>query len=366
MHFHTKDGSLHTLADGYARPRNNFHLIRLFAAWLVIYGHSYPVTGHADEPDLLLRLVQIKFAGAIAVDMFFVISGFLIAASLERNRLTVYLGARVLRIFPAMAVCLLLSVFVLGPLLTTDPGYWQSPQTWAYLWKNLVLKRTEYFLPGVFGDLPSAAINGSLWTLPVEFRLYLVLAVLSLLGLFRRNRFNVLFVAIAVAAWFRYGGQPIKPSKLDLIWCSAFFMTGTLAWFNRDRIALSWPILLAVLGAAAMARGGDFYRPAYFLALAYTTLFLAFVPKLPQIRHTDLSYGVYLYGWPSQQLVQHFAPGGPAWNTLWATLLAGTLAWLSWRVIEQPALRLKGLWAARAPQSASAPTDPAPASGTAR
>ncbi|HEY0505034.1 MAG TPA: acyltransferase, partial [Lysobacter sp.] len=332
---------MRTLADSSARNENNFNLIRLVAAWLVIYGHSYAVTGSGGG-DLLLQLVHIKFAGAIAVEMFFLISGFLIAASVERNRLPQFLTARVLRIFPALVVCVALSVFVLGPLLTNAPDYWDSSQTWKYLRRNILLQATQYDLPGVFQDLPMRAVNGSLWSLPIEFRLYLVLGALGLLRLLRAWRFNAVFVAGLVAAFVLLRDQPLSSVQSTQLWCVAFFAAGAFAWVNRARIPLAWPLLVALLAIAALLRDGRYYPVAYFFALAYTTLFVAYVPRLPQIRHHDLSYGLYLYGWPSQQLVLHFAPGtGPLFNTAWATLLAGGLAALSWRFVERPALRLK-------------------------
>jgi peptidoglycan/LPS O-acetylase OafA/YrhL len=90
----------------------------------------------------------------MAVDIFFVISGFLIAASFERSSLRGYQVARILRIFPALLVCVALSVFVLGPLLTTAPDYWINGDTWHYLLVNGSLWSTSYFLPGVFDGQP--------------------------------------------------------------------------------------------------------------------------------------------------------------------------------------------------------------------
>jgi len=117
------------------------------------------------------------------VDMFFVISGFLIAASLQRNSVQGYLASRALRILPALIVCVGLSTFVLGPLLTTSADYWRNPQTWQYFTHNATLHRAEFFLPGVFEQLPRTAINGSLWTLPIEAQLYIALLIAGLLGM---------------------------------------------------------------------------------------------------------------------------------------------------------------------------------------
>src|SRR5690606_18042727 len=154
-----------TIAEAWAGPRNNFNLMRLFAAWLVIYGHAWAITG-SPGGDLVAWLTQFKFAGGVAVDVFFVVSGFLIAASLQRNDVRGYLVSRALRILPALVACVALAVLVLGPLLTTSPQYWRDPATWDYLWVNGSLWSSRYFLPGVFDTLPNPAVNGSLWTLP--------------------------------------------------------------------------------------------------------------------------------------------------------------------------------------------------------
>lgn len=333
--------SVPTLASADAAGRNNFNLIRLLAAWAVIYGHAYPLTG-TPGPDLVQLLVGLKFAGGVAVDVFFLASGLLIAASLERNRLPAFLAARALRILPALVVCVALCTFALGPLVTTAADYWRHPQTWKYFLANAqLLRETQYFLPGVFETLPDRAVNGSLWSLPIEGKLYLVMAFLGLLSLHRRWRFNVLYVAGLVAglALLR---EPLPPHKANLAWCVAFFMTGVAAWINRGAVRLHWAPLLAAIGVAWWLRGQDAQRYAYFVALAYCTLWLAYVPKLPVIRHHDISYGLYLYGWPAQQLVQWLAPGtGVVGNVLGATLLAGALAAGSWFLVEAPALRLK-------------------------
>jgi peptidoglycan/LPS O-acetylase OafA/YrhL len=345
--------ALRSLAAADAAGRNNFNLIRLLAAWAVIYGHAWPLTGSPGQ-DLVLQLVQLKFAGGVAVDVFFLVSGLLIAASLERNRLPAFLAARALRILPALVVCVALCTFVLGPLVTTSTDYWHQPDTWRYFARNAALLRdTVYFLPGVFETHPDHAVNGSLWSLPIEAKLYLVMALLGLLSLHRRWRFNVLYVAGMVAG-LTLIHTPLPPHKANLAWCVAFFMTGAAAWINRDRVPLHWAGLVTVLAAAALLRGHDGFRFAYFVALAYGTLFVAYVPTLPLIRHHDISYGLYLYGWPAAQLVQWLAPGtSVAGNVVGATVIAGSLAVASWFCIEAPALRLKKRFKVkRAPEAA--------------
>jgi peptidoglycan/LPS O-acetylase OafA/YrhL len=333
--------SARTLADAWRNGRNNFNLIRLVAAWMVIYGHAWAITGSPGQ-DWVTWLTQFKYAGAVAVDVFFFISGLLIASSLERNPIRNYLLARALRILPALLVCVVLCVCVLGPLLTTASGYWHDPQTWRYLLVNASLWSTSHSLPGVFETLPYQAVNGSLWTLPGEARLYLALLLASVCGLLTPRRYTPLWaLAMAAAYGFAVWRHPLPEMWLNYLWCTACFITGTLCWVNRDHLRLSaWP-LLVLLALACAARGTPWFHLPYFGIVCYGTLWLAFVPALPLIRRTDLSYGLYLYGWPMAQLVQTYSPGGPLHNTLWATMLALSCAAASWFLIESPALRWK-------------------------
>jgi peptidoglycan/LPS O-acetylase OafA/YrhL len=344
-----------SLASGWANSRNNFNLMRLVAAWMVIYGHAWAITA-APGGDLVTRLTQFKFAGGVAVDVFFVISGFLIAASLQRNSIGSYLASRALRIVPGLAVCAALGAFVLGPLLTTAADYWQRPEVWRYFWVNATLKSSEFFLPGVFESLPRTAINGSLWTLPIEARLYLALLLAGSLGLLTRRRYTPLWL-LAMAAGYALARwkAPLPDYLANYAWCTAFFISGTALWVNRERVRLSWWALLALVAAAALTRGGPWFHIPYYLLLCYGTLFVAFVPKLPMIRHIDLSYGLYLYGWPAQQLVlvaTHDAR--PLANMAWATALALVLAALSWFLVERPALHLKHRFGTRTPAASPA------------
>jgi peptidoglycan/LPS O-acetylase OafA/YrhL len=246
-------------------------------------------------------------------------------------------------------VCGALCAFVLGPLLTTAPDYWRHPEVWRFFEANAALSMdTQYFLPGVFEQLRNHAINGSLWSLPIEVRLYLWLALIGLFALNRTRRFNPLFVVAISVGFLLLTRDPLPPDLSNLAYCRAFFFTGSFAWINRRSVPLSWPLLFAILVFAASLHGTDRFYIGYFLALGYGTLFLAYVPKLPVIRHHDFSYGLYLYGWPAQQLVQTISPSANALgNTLWATLLAVALAAASWFLVEAPAMRLKSRFRVR-------------------
>ncbi len=333
-----KSGSVGAL---FAEGPNNFHLLRLLAALAVIYGHAFPIVG-SGEADLYLRLVGNKFIGGVAVDIFFVASGFLVASSLERSSLARYAWARSLRIFPALFVAIGLTVFVLGPLLTTADGYWSDPQTWRYLWRNALMVGTEYFLPGVFESHPDRAVNGSLWSLPVEFRLYVVFFFLALVGLLQRERFTLLVIALLLVGLAVVPQYPVFTQYANWVNASALFFAGALVWKRRDEVLLSPWGVLGLIALGMMTHGTPAFPVAYFASVVYGVFVFALCLRLPRIHVRDLSYGVYLYGWPAQQLVVHLAPGGSAMvNTLAGAAIALVLAFASWELVERPSLSLK-------------------------
>ncbi|WP_345294589.1 acyltransferase [Luteimonas vadosa] len=348
-----------SLAEAWQRRRNNFNLIRLFAAWLVIWSHAWPITGTPGSDPF--GQFTGRTAGALAVDVFFVISGFLVAASLQRNRVVPFLLARGLRIYPALLACVALTVLVLGPLLTTDPAYWRDPETWRYLWSNATLWRAEYFLPGVFDTLPRTAANGSLWTLPIEIRLYLALLVAGVLGMLVPRRYLPAWgLAIAGACAFAWTQRPLPEHLEYLTWVTAFFITGTLLWVLREKVVLSAWWLLPMVAVAVLARGTPWFVPAYFATVVHGTFCLAFLPQLPVIERTDLSYGLYLYGWPMQQVAVLLGAASVVSNTLAASLLAVACAGLSWFLVERPALRLKRRWVPRRKATPAIPVEEVP------
>jgi len=182
------------LSDYTISRNNNFNLIRFIAAVLVLFSHSFALVLGVADTEPLVVLVGMT-AGTIAVDVFFIASGFLITSSyVARNNLLTFFWARLLRIYPALIISVLFCVFVLGPLFTKNnlDDYLSDSQTYRYLVKNAILFfGVEYRLPGVFLDLPYAAIvNGSLWTLPYEVRLYVILALTLCTTTYLATRIN--------------------------------------------------------------------------------------------------------------------------------------------------------------------------------
>lgn len=332
-----------------ARGRdNNFNLIRILAAFAVLFSHSFAIaTGSADaEP---LRLTYGLTWGDIAVNIFFVTSGFLVTSSLlGRRSATAFIWARVLRIFPALWVMLLVTVFGLGLLLTTQSAatYLHQHQTWYYFSKNAILFRgIVYRLPGVNG-----VINGSLWSLSPEVHMYAALLAFWLLAaLAGRYRARALSVAIVLTtllsgAWYLYHGQFEPLDNVPRL--TYMFFTGASFYVLRDAIALRKApciLLLAAIAASLLHRVALFF--VLNLSLPYILMYAAYAisgPIRAFNRLGDYSYGIYIYAFPVQTALCFFVHGIsiPALMAS-SAVITTTLAVLSWHLIEKRALVLK-------------------------
>lgn len=336
-----------TIADCIAAGRNNFLLLRFLAAGLVLFGHSWAIALNPSGESDWLAQRTLLFSGTLAVNMFFFVSGFLVTMSYERRHsLWAFGKARVLRIFPALLVCVALSAVLLGPIISTltPAAYFGDPQWWRYLIGNVSLLDLQWKLPGVFTtNRHPDIVNGALWTLPGEIQMYLYVAALGLLGLLRtRFRFGLALAALLiVAVWF--GDRVAMVSQAEYYGFAAFFAFGAFCWMQRDRVHVSGPILLLLLFACAV-----FYRhPGYQLVLgaatAYFCLWFVYAPRMDGFnRFGDYSYGLYLYGFIMQQLVALWFPDFGPWRSLLLSFpLALACAIASWHLVEKPALRLK-------------------------
>ena len=345
-----------TLAACIESGRDNMTALRLLAALLVLLGHSYVLSATATvASDPLHRLLGNTYSHFIGVMMFFAISGLLITLAWQRRpQIGYFLRSRALRILPALLVCVSACALILGAAATTLPlhDYFAAPATWAYIAGNASLIDLRWTLPGVFAANPSTDfVNGSLWTLPIEAGLYLVVAAIGLAGLLTRQRWlATLVIAILATIWLAKPLTAERPLATDAILVS-FFVFGALCCIHRAVLPISTAALIALAAVAWSVRDSLLYAPLLGLWIAYATLWLAYVPRIPQIRFGDLSYGTYLWGFPVQQALIHWFEARSAWEIFfYATPVALLLAAASWHLIEQPALRLKN---PRARQAAS-------------
>ncbi len=327
---------------------NNFQLLRLAAAAFVVLFHSYALTDRWTREPLWRLMPELNF-GALGVKIFFVISGFLVTQSwLARRRPAAFVAARALRIYPALIAATLFTIVLAGASSPLPwPDFLRHPQTLDYAWRVALGWEMVYRLPGAFATNPFPhEVNGSLWTLPVELRLYVGVLVAGLAGLLARREAWLAAVAAMVAlVAFSPEVFPLRPNDRVVRELTLLFALGSLAWVWRESIPVSLPGALAAL-LLVIADPGGLARGALFAPLlAYAVLVLAYHPRLQWRgfnRVGDYSYGLYVYSFPVQQtLMQRLPALEPPSLFLLALPLSLLVAAVSWHGLEAPALALK-------------------------
>ncbi|HUO54134.1 MAG TPA: acyltransferase [Rhodoblastus sp.] len=338
---------------------NNFNLLRVIAAFAVLYVHSRALTTRGTC-DLLPGLRNFS-SGAIALDLLFFTSGFLITASLiSRGDLIDYAWARAMRVFPGLWLNLLLVVPALGLFIGTLPAsdFFASPVTHDYVLRTgTLINGVRFALPGVFTNNPvPGVVNGSLWTLPIEWRLYEYLAggwlLFALKPAWRQKVFRYglpaaafALTAIALKTFYLTGERDTV-----LVPQAMFFCGGALQMW-RAHIRLSYLRLAALLAVVALATLRlDVFFPIYLLTLGPIALHFVYLfggPLRAYNRLGDYSYGVYIYSFPIQQSFIALHPGIAASTLdLYAATLSLACAIFSWHVVEKRALGWKSIPAA--------------------
>ncbi|PRY69137.1 peptidoglycan/LPS O-acetylase OafA/YrhL [Glaciihabitans tibetensis] len=325
------------------RTRNSFDAIRLAAAMTVIVGHAFVLTGSGPAPVVLGFPIH-----SLAVAVFFATSGYLIAGSWEtRPGIVRFVRHRALRIFPALVAVVLITVFVIGPLFTTRDlaTYVTSAQTWTYLQGMTTL--VQYELPGVFVGHPRAVVNGSLWSLGVELVCYAAVILVGLTPPRARSLGYLALGLLAATIFFVTAATTLFPGFADAAPAIVFFAVGALlriavpeSAYRRRTAALAlsvWAIATALWPEAAI--------PFAWLALPYCVVTCGRVrtPASKTLaRMGDVSYGTYLWGFLVQQIVIAILGPIPLIVNIGIVLVGSVaLGWLSWILIERPALSIK-------------------------
>ncbi|WP_218974890.1 acyltransferase [Streptomyces sp. NP160] len=336
-----------TLAQAYDPRGNAFDVLRLALAGTVAVTHAMqlalgwqPTVGGTE-------------VGELAVDGFFVLSGFLITSSwLRLDSPGRFAWHRALRILPGFWTCLLVTAVVVAPLLAvlgggragdvlTGPG-----SATTYVLHNAGLFMAQFGIAGLPASTPDPVVNGSLWTLFYEALCYAAVAGLGVLGLLRRRPLLVVAgvgaLQLATTAQVVTGVQLLPGENLPRL--LLLFALGAAALLVADRVPVT-PVALLVAGASLVA--GllllDDYRalgaPGFALLLLAVA---ARLPWRPRLRR-DLSYGAYVWHWPVALLVLSTPLAGAPFVVVLGVVLAATAlaALASWHLVESPALRLK-------------------------
>lgn len=334
-----------TIGQRFAGGPNAFNLLRLFLALEVIGCHSMALRGGAMHSPFT------GLVGDIGVDGFFALSGFLIVGAWHRNpRLGGFLVARARRILPGLWVCLAVTAFLIVPVATFAGGH-PAPHLGdqvGYVFHNAAVTIRQWDISGAAAPLVVPVWNGSQWTLIWEIFCYMAVATLGVLGLLRRAVVLGLTVGLwCLALLIEMAGFGVNYGP-KIMWMPqrAFLMfgLGALLWLYRDRIRVDGR--LAAAAAVTLVAGAlltDNYRVIAAPGVAYLCVYLGLQlgrwPRL--VLRNDISYGVYIYGFPLQQalLLMGWHSGWLAFFTA-SVAVTAPLAAASWFLVERPAQRL--------------------------
>lgn len=332
---------------------NNFDFLRFLAATFVILSHSYPLTTGDNSSEILYRSTFGQMTlGGLGVDIFFIISGYLITQSYDRrSNFFGFVKARILRIIPALICVVFLSAFVLGPFLTDMPlrEYFSNKQTFLYLC-NIFLISTYFVLPGVLiKNIYPNGINGSLWTIPYEVKCYIIVAFLGITKLLKSKAIIILlFCGTTILSILSPSILKSFVPEIFLTFITLFkyFCVGMLFYCFRENVpknkylATGSAILLLI---SMYAKQLEIFFPFFG---GYLILYFAFNQRIKLYnfgKYGDFSYGLYIYAFPVQQLIVYLFGGKMNhWlNFVISFPVTLVLAILSWNIIEKKALALK-------------------------
>lgn len=332
-----------------------FDMFRILFAILVIVAHAPELSDGNRNRELWNRLTGSgETLGTVAVDGFFILSGYLIVQSwIKDPEFVNFLRKRFLRIVPGYAVACILSTVAVGLLAPGIPSFFRHIGM-PFVKSFLVLGVPG--LPPVLPGLPYQVVNGSFWTLAYEFRCYLLVAVLGLCGFLRRRAFwlfTTVCLTIGTAlpsitdgmSWHlrnnTFVGKPTEDFHLTASFFigGCFYIFGDYIHFRRSFAVISGIVLISMRFISP---------PNLEVCLMIFGAYLMFhVAQLPTSRFRnigrmpDISYGIYLYGFPVESLWIFFHKGSPWIASIVSAVVCAVLGWLSWHFVERPMLRLK-------------------------
>ena len=325
---------------------NNFDILRFLAALQVLIFHS--ITCFGDKCPFLF----IAFDG---VFVFFVISGFLVTRSwCDNPNFFAFLKKRILRIFPALIAVVCLTAMVLGPLVTTLPlkEYFTNSAFFDYF-KNIFLFHIYHLLPGVFQNNPiNTSINGSLWTLPLEFFMYCLIAIFGITKVLNKKYFHFVFVVLSILLLYMLTNVYVaRLLYIRFVEFLVLFFISSCFYVYRKKIILSFPVfvvcvIIFLFGIKLSYEFNFLFEYFRILTLPYIIIYIAYC-KIPYInnfgKYGDFSYGIYLWAFPVSQTLIYF--GEDKFNVFTyivsVFLITLFIAVLSFKFIEKPALQLK-------------------------
>ncbi|WP_428328410.1 acyltransferase family protein [Mucilaginibacter sp.] len=336
--------------------KNAFDLLRLLLALCVLITHGILLGGYKLHDPLSYPSKGQTDLAEFGVMGFFTLSGYLITASFDRAKnIWIFLSHRLLRIFPGFWVCLIITAFIIAPLIFTLSGRplatfsFTGPESAiGFVYHNFLLKINQWSIKDLLNfEAYKDSLNGSLWSLFPEMQCYCFTLLTGSLGLFNRNKFLYLIFSITVFVFFAINfnfSKSFGPTILILspaLKLYASYMAGALLFIFRDQLSLDkkGTIFLLLFTLMLIKFGGYNLLSPLLIAMVLINTFQLFEFK---IRY-DVSYGLYIYSFPVQQLL--FQLVGNKLPVIvfigLALLISAILGLLSYILVERPFINLR-------------------------
>jgi len=337
------------------RGTNNFDFLRVLAALLIAFSHSYALLNRYNVEPFMLATHHRYDGSFIALGIFFAISGFLITKSVVHSgSLLQYAWKRFLRIQPLLIVVCLLSIFIIGPLFSNlnTASYFSNATTYTYLRNIFPATGIQFGLPGVFEhNLKENGVNGSLWTLIIEERLYVFTAIVFWL----HRKFKKTYIALIVFYNLLYvwNNHVVYFSSSNFLngqsaYYALLFLNAGLLYlsgydFKNKSTGLSLFMACLLLGAALIFPAIGYFQ-LWFIPLAVILFSYRKLPTNKAGKWGDFTYGIYIFSFPVQQMLIAFTQGNlkPLQLFAYTVAICLPLAILSWHLLEKKMLTLKG------------------------
>lgn len=364
-----------SLKESFDPRSNSIGFLRWLMAFMVIFSHAGPLAGFYGGKDLGTQISDEQSLGGVAVAGFFFLSGFLITKSkMGRASTARYFWRRIMRIFPAWFMVLIVTAYVLAPIAYfrergTMDGFWgaTTDSPFTYFSNNMWLPLEQHNIAGMGQSLPFFQLhggfewNGSAWTLAFEFSAYIVVAVLGMAGALAHRMIGGIvasaIIFLAMMQWLGFGNLGVFGvvfADFRQLLLLAPFAFGILFALFGDRIPVDnrLAILCIFIAGWTYAKGGwlPFGQYAFCYALIWFAIRSHFLRNWD--KHGDFSYGIYIIAWPLMQFSAYFKLQDAGWLVYHLVIVVGChiYAYLSWHLIERPALQLKDwtpLWLQR-------------------
>ncbi|WP_404985759.1 acyltransferase family protein [Chryseobacterium sp. M5] len=337
---------------------NNLDFLRLIFASIVVVTHSYPLSGTAER-DFLSNFTSSQIAlSYIGVKGFFIISGYLIFKSLLRcENLFDFYWKRILRLFPALLIVLVLTVLFAPAVYENPVPYWQNKSVFTYIPHNLSLFFLQFKINGVFENNPyKGVINGSLWTIRYEFCMYIMAS--SLFFIRKKNILKTIVILIFILSYILSVFYPdfmngpllhiMSLSSVSLYDFTCFFSGGMLlTYINfKDRKFENIIIITSlILFIVSLYSNISLYTCFFTLPILVILIGKKSTKYINKIGNTlgDISYGIYIYSFPIQQALMYFFKLDLISLMVSSLLLSFIMGYISWHLIEKKALEYKNL-----------------------